>query len=151
MRIYLDNCVLNRPFDDQTQERIYLETQSFLILLKYIEEERMELVRSVANIYESDKITDFERKEKIKTYLELAKYTITLDEKVERRSKNLTSLGLIGMDALHISLAEKEKVDYFISCDDKLIKKAKKNKNKIHIRIISLFEFNEVVYNVKDD
>jgi len=28
MKVYLDNCSYNRPFDDQSQMRIYLETQS---------------------------------------------------------------------------------------------------------------------------
>jgi len=27
-RVYLDLCCLNRPFDDQTQERIRLETEA---------------------------------------------------------------------------------------------------------------------------
>jgi len=38
LKIYIDNCLLNRPFDDQTQERIYFETQSLLILLKWIDD-----------------------------------------------------------------------------------------------------------------
>ena len=30
MIIYLDNCCYNRPFDDQTQERIHLESEVIL-------------------------------------------------------------------------------------------------------------------------
>ncbi len=30
-RIYLDACCLNRPFDDQTQPRIALETQAIFL------------------------------------------------------------------------------------------------------------------------
>ena len=30
MRIYLDNCCYNRPFDEQTQLRIRLETEAKL-------------------------------------------------------------------------------------------------------------------------
>lgn len=37
MRIYLDVCCLNRPFDDQTQDRIHLEAEAVLTILKYIE------------------------------------------------------------------------------------------------------------------
>jgi hypothetical protein len=32
-KIYLDVCCLNRPFDDQTQPRIYLETQSVMTII----------------------------------------------------------------------------------------------------------------------
>ena len=34
MIIYLDNCCYNRPFDDQTQERIHLESEVILAVLK---------------------------------------------------------------------------------------------------------------------
>ena len=33
MRIYLDSCCYNRPFDDQTQERIHLESEAILTIL----------------------------------------------------------------------------------------------------------------------
>ncbi|UKO99081.1 hypothetical protein [Nostoc sp. UHCC 0870] len=33
--IYLDVCCLNRPFDDQTQERILLETEAVRIILAH--------------------------------------------------------------------------------------------------------------------
>jgi len=36
-KIYLDVCCFNRPFDDQTQERIKLETEAILLILKRFE------------------------------------------------------------------------------------------------------------------
>jgi hypothetical protein len=36
-KIYLDTCCLNRPFDDQTQERIRLESEAMLAILSRIE------------------------------------------------------------------------------------------------------------------
>ena len=36
-KVYLDNCVLNRPFDDQSQERIRLETEAIILLLARLE------------------------------------------------------------------------------------------------------------------
>jgi hypothetical protein len=33
MKIYLDVCCLNRPFDDQTQDRIRLETEAVMLIL----------------------------------------------------------------------------------------------------------------------
>ena len=40
-KLYLDLCVYNRPFDDQKQTRIALETNAFvyLSLLKFVAEE----------------------------------------------------------------------------------------------------------------
>ena len=37
MRIYLDNCALNRPFDDRSQERIRLETEAIIVILSRVE------------------------------------------------------------------------------------------------------------------
>ncbi len=36
-KIYLDTCCLNRPFDDQTQERVRLEAEAVLAILSRIE------------------------------------------------------------------------------------------------------------------
>jgi len=38
MRVYLDNCCYNRPYDDQTQMRINLETQAKLYIQQLIRE-----------------------------------------------------------------------------------------------------------------
>lgn len=40
MKIYLDNCCYNRPYDDQSQLRISLETQAKL----YIQENAVEYI-----------------------------------------------------------------------------------------------------------
>jgi len=37
IRIYLDTSVYNRPFDDQTQPRIGLETLAFATIMQLIE------------------------------------------------------------------------------------------------------------------
>ncbi|CAG1022686.1 Antitoxin YefM [Methylococcales bacterium] len=37
MKIYLDACCLNRPYDDQTQDRIHLESEAILTIFKHIE------------------------------------------------------------------------------------------------------------------
>lgn len=52
-RIYLDNCVYNRPFDDQSQRRIFLETMAFIILLELVENGEIETINSDALVYEN--------------------------------------------------------------------------------------------------
>lgn len=46
MRIYFDNCCFNRPFDDQSQIRIRLESEAKLKIQADIVEEKFELVWS---------------------------------------------------------------------------------------------------------
>ena len=146
MKVYFDNCVLNRPFDDQTAERIYLETRAFLLLLKMIENGVIELINSFAIHYEIDKISEWEKKEKIHTFLSLAKDYIPFDQKMNKRASKLMKVGFRSMDALHISAAEYAKVDCFVTCDDQILKVANKNKKYIDIRIISVLQLFEEIY-----
>lgn len=46
MRIYLDNCALNRPFDDQSHIRIRLESEAKLYLQEKIKNREIEFIWS---------------------------------------------------------------------------------------------------------
>ncbi len=46
MKIYLDNCCFNRPYDDQTQIRISLETQAKLYVQDLVKNKKVDLVTS---------------------------------------------------------------------------------------------------------
>lgn len=46
MRVYLDMCCYNRPYDDQSQIKASLETQAKLYLQDQIQGEQLELVSS---------------------------------------------------------------------------------------------------------
>ena len=44
MKIYLDNCCFNRPFDDQSQVKIHIEAQAKLDIKKKIKKGKYDLV-----------------------------------------------------------------------------------------------------------
>lgn len=46
MRIYLDNCCYNRPFDEQTQLRIRLETEAKLAIQRQMRMGVLERLKS---------------------------------------------------------------------------------------------------------
>jgi hypothetical protein len=46
VKIYLDTSVYNRPFDDQTQPRIWLETLALALILQLVETGEAILVNS---------------------------------------------------------------------------------------------------------
>lgn len=62
MKIYLDNCSYNRPYDDQSQIRIYLETQAKLHIQDLIRENRLELVTSYVLDYENSNNRSLQKK-----------------------------------------------------------------------------------------
>jgi hypothetical protein len=51
MHVYLDMCCLKRPFDDQSQLRIHLESEAILALMV---SPNVELVRGTALDLEND-------------------------------------------------------------------------------------------------
>lgn len=55
VRVYLDTSVYNRLYDDQTQAKIYLETQAVLIILNLIETQKIKSVNSSVLNYENQK------------------------------------------------------------------------------------------------
>jgi predicted nucleic acid-binding protein len=58
--------------------------------------------------------------------LNLANIYVKVSSKIEKRAVQLIAFGIMPLDALHLSMAESSKADYFCTCDDKLISKAKK-------------------------
>ena len=48
IKVYLDTSTYNRPFDDQTQPKIFLESQAVTLILQMVETKIVELVSSSA-------------------------------------------------------------------------------------------------------
>lgn len=55
MRLYLDNCCLQRPLDDQTQPRIRVETEAVFAILATVQGGEQTLLNSEALEYEVTK------------------------------------------------------------------------------------------------
>ena len=140
-KLYLDSCVYNRPFDDQKQERIALETSIFIYILEKVEEGEYKIVLSDALIFEHMKNPYPHRMKRIESYFSLAKEYIEINDSVIKRARKLRDMGILDLDALHIALAERAKVDYFITCDDGIIKLYKRTPNMTKLKIVSLTEF----------
>lgn len=134
-KIYLDACCLNRPFDDQTQPRIALETQAILSILSQCESGLWKLITSAALDEELDQTPDLERLKNVKTILAIAKIKVISSQFIEGRSTELQKLGFSGYDATHIASAERSQADIFLTTDDRLIKKAQNNTQLIHVEI----------------
>ena len=135
MKIYLDVCCLNRPFDDQSQDRIRLETEAIYAILKKIELGKLELINSDIILYEVEKIPDITRKERINCILFLSRQYIDLDHEIKDRARNIQSLGIRSYDSLHIASAESAKVTVFLTTDDQLLKKAKQYASSLKVRV----------------
>ena len=135
MRLYLDACCLNRPFDDQTQDRIRIEAESVIVLLRYSASGKIKLIGSDVLKLEISKTPDPVRRYQLVTLSAyIAKY-IQLNDEIISLAHDLNRAGFGSFDSLHIASAELSNVDVFVTTDDKIHKLYRKRSGLLKIRI----------------
>jgi predicted nucleic acid-binding protein len=123
MRVYLDNCAFNRPFDDQSHIRIRLEAEAKLYIQGLIKDGSLELVWSYILEMENDHNPFQEKRNAIAKWKRLSINDISESSSIIKIAKEIMSHGVKSKDALHVSCAIEGKAEYFITTDDKLINK----------------------------
>jgi len=148
MKIYMDVCCLNRPYDDQTQDRIYLESEAVLTILKHIEAGDWTWISSSVVLFEIGETPNPERKRRVLKLCEKAASSIGLNEEIRSQAEIFKSYGFTTYDALHLACALQAQVDVFLSTDDKLIKRAQRYSDSITLNVKNpLSWLQEVLYN----
>jgi predicted nucleic acid-binding protein len=125
MRIYLDTCCLQRPLDDQTQPRIRVETEAVFAVLASVQQGTISLLTSEALEFEISRTPDEQRRREATAMLTLARERLMLSDTTERLAHSFAQAGLSAIDALHVALASTAGADYFVTTDDKLLRRAK--------------------------
>lgn len=123
MRIYLDLCCFNRPYDDQLQTRIRLETEAKFALQQKIRDGECELVWSAIMDYENAKSPFPEHRDAIGNWRKLASLHALIDAEILSQARQFMGLGIREYDALHVASAVYSQADIFVSTDDRLLKK----------------------------
>ncbi|MCK4485540.1 MAG: PIN domain-containing protein [Desulfobacterales bacterium] len=140
-RIYLNNSTLNRPFDDQSQARIKLETEALFQILSDIDLRNSKLILSEVTELENSKNPYYSVKIRIDELISKADKKVKVNANTRRQAKLFENAGLNGMDALHLAAAIQGKIDFFITCDDSFLKKAKKATSDQTIKIMNPIEY----------
>lgn len=125
MKVYLDNCSYNRPYDDQSQLRIHLETQAKLHIQELIRENRLELVTSYVLDYENSNNRSLQKRATIQKFMEnfAAVYVSgQKEEEIREEADAIMETGVKEKDALHVACAIIAGCSYFITTDDRLLK-----------------------------
>jgi predicted nucleic acid-binding protein len=136
MRIYLDNCSYNRPFDDQTRMKIRLETSAKLYIQSEIRNGAYELVWSFMNDAENNDNPYDDRRNSIQKWEFIAKHKCKTSEEILKLGKTLEKMNIKPKDSLNIACAIISNCDYFITTDIKLL-----NKIISGIKIINPMDF----------
>ncbi|WP_459875520.1 PIN domain-containing protein [Desulfothermus naphthae] len=145
MKLYLDCCCLNRPFDDQSNPTVHIESEAIKIIISLCEKKIFILVSSEILEFEINKTPDILRRERLKIIESIAEDKIEIDERIEKRAKYFEDFGLQSFDALHLACAE-TKCDLLITVDRKFLRRTKEITD-LKIRVMNPLEFlKEVLY-----
>ena len=123
MRVYLDNCCYGRPFDDQSQLRVRLETAAKLEVQTLMRIGVLEYVWSDMLVTEACDNPSQENCEKILSWRDRAALYVAIDANIERRANEIMAFGVKTADALHLACAESAGCDWFFTVDKGILKK----------------------------
>ena len=123
--IYLDICSIQRPLDSKSQLQIALEAEAVLGILSLVEANKVNLISSEILLFEIKRNSNQIRKEYALEVVAKAKDYVSMNLKIEKRSRELVELGIHFLDAVHVASAENTDVDYFCTCDDGFLRQGK--------------------------
>lgn len=125
MRIYLDNCCYNRPYDDQSQTRVRLEADAKMQIQHMIRNGELELATSFVLDYENNLNRSEQKKQTIRNFMKEFEFYY-VDEsslsEIERIAEPIMATGIKSKDAWYLACALIAECDYFISTDKRLLK-----------------------------
>jgi predicted nucleic acid-binding protein len=135
MRIYLDVCCLNRPFDDQTQERIHLEAEAVVLILLRVHAGALRWVSSEVVDHEIGLTPDGARRRRVAMLAQSAGEQVVVEDVDAQRAAELEAAGVRPFDALHVACAERAGVDVLLTTDDKLLRAAARLGDRIRVAV----------------
>lgn len=125
-KVYLDVCALNRPFDDQSQIRIRLETAAVHLILANVRSRSLQMLLSPVHQIEVNAIPDTARRTSLQALIRETGIQIHTDTSVARkRATQLHGQGMGIADATHIAYCESSGAD-FVTVGDRLLRQCKR-------------------------
>ena len=134
-RSYLDVCCLNRPFDDQRQDRIRLEAEAILLILGRCEAGVWQWLSSDVVEEEVHKTPSSERRSRVRNMLSGAYSTVALTDTAIVRAQELKALDFRTYDALHLACAEQMTADVFLTTDDRVLRVARRHTTHLKVHV----------------
>ena len=124
--------------------RIRLETDAFYMILQAVQNKKYEMIISPVHLVEINAIEDVNEQYEVLALLKSVSSSPQYNlSRIRERAEYFYSKKVGVADAAHLSCAEAT-ADFFISCDDKLIRKCKNLD-------INLTVMNPVQFTVKED
>lgn len=125
MRVYLDNCCFNRPYDDQSTLTIRLETEAKLHIQAAIRAGRYAVGWSYILDYENAANPLEERRVEIQRWKAVADSFVVETPAIVVMMQECVAAGIKPLDALHIACAQALECQYFLTVDKNILKRAR--------------------------
>ena len=134
MQIYLDTCCLNRPFDEQIDEKVILETEAILGIIDRCETKKdWSFFSSDVLDDEISRIVHPVKKQNVLALYHSASTHIDLNDSIIEKAKKYERFGLRPFDVLHLACAEFAQADVLLTTDKKFIRQAEQWKLKTRV------------------
>jgi predicted nucleic acid-binding protein len=125
--LYLDMNIYKRPFDDQSQMRIRLETVAVTMIFSLVESGRLAALWSFVLDYENSHDPIPERRDFVARVAQCCESSIEPDESIRSLARHLADAYEIrSRDALHLACAESSGCDYLVTCDARLVRQGQR-------------------------
>ena len=134
LKVYLDSCCFNRPFDDLSQEKIRFEREAILFIISNCETGVWDIFQSDVLDDEIDRITNPFKKQKVSKLYSSASISIEVNDNIINRAKEIqATFNIKSFDALHLACAEYGGADIFLTTDKKFLNRAQQPDIKIKV------------------
>jgi len=133
--VYLDVCCLNRPFDDQTQDRVRLETAAVETVVYRVKIGSYIGVGSEAVRLETERISDPECKARVQAQANIFTQMVTIQQEQVVRGRLLENLGFKTLDALHVACAEHGQANILLTTDDRFMRLANRVHKELFVKV----------------
>lgn len=132
----LSRCMLSESSLRRSDSSgIRVKSEAVMVILKRCQEHELEMIASSVLEYEIGKAPDPGRRSRVGSLLALANTVAEITADAAKRAEALQRMGLSGIDALHVAIAEMNSVDVFLTVDDRLLKRCSENSESIRVRV----------------
>jgi len=132
----MDVCCLNRPFDDNNNDRISIESEAILKILYHCQERKWDLFASDVIDLEISRTTDLDKKQKVLLLYSSWTSKIEYNKDIRALAEIFHGYGLKLFDSIHLASAEYGHADVLFTTDKGFVVKAQQIK-ELKVKVIN--------------
>ena len=122
VRVYLDNCAYNRPYDDQTQPKVTVETFAKLHIQELALKREIDIVWSYILKFENSRNIFTAKRAAIAQWEKISVCFVQKSDSVIALARGIEASGIKPADSLHIACAITAQCDYMVTVDKRVLK-----------------------------